>query len=62
MTVVFNEESNRGVTGQLVLPGFTSVTLIELEEITYQNGTVWRIGDQKACSVAPDLLMLISDR
>jgi hypothetical protein len=62
MSVVFDEVSNGGVTGELVLPGFTSVASIELEEITYENGTVWKSERQSVCRVAPDMFMLISDR
>ena len=62
MTVSFGEESNGGVTGELWLPGFTSITAIELEEITYGDGTVWSVGDPRECRVSPDLFMLISDR
>jgi hypothetical protein len=62
MTVAFNEESNGGVTGELRLPGFTSVTSIGLEEITYASGTVWTVGSQQACTVTPDPFMLVSDR
>jgi len=62
MTVNFDEESNGGVTGELVLPGFTSVTSIELQQIVYENGTMWSIGNESVCRVAPDPFMLISDR
>ncbi len=62
MTVAFDEVSNGAVTGELVLPGFTTVSSIELEEITYENRTVWKTEGQSACRVAPDMFMLISDR
>jgi hypothetical protein len=62
MTVVFNETSNGGVSGELALPGFTSVTSIELEEITYDNGTLWKVGEKSVCRVIPDPFMLISGR
>jgi hypothetical protein len=62
MTVTFDDKSNGGVTGELELPGFTSVTSIELQEISYEDGTVWNVDDHKVCRVVPDLLMMISDR
>ena len=62
MTVVLGEESNGGATGELALPGFTSVTSIELEEITYDNGTLWKVGEGSVCRVSPDPFMLISGR
>jgi len=62
MNVNFDEESNGGVTGELVLPGFTSVTSIELQQIAYENGTVWSVGNDSVCRVTPDPFMLVSDR
>ena len=62
MNVNFDEESNGGVTGELVLPGFTSVTSIELQQILYENGTTWSVGGDSVCRVTPDPFMLISGR
>ena len=62
MNVSFDEESNGGVTGELLLPGFTSVTSVELQQIVYENGTVWSVGNESVCRVAPDPFMLISGR
>jgi hypothetical protein len=46
----------------LVLPGFTSVTSIELNTITYGDGSTWTVSGQKSCHVAPDPFMLVADK
>lgn len=45
----------------LVLPGFTAVKLIQLESITYTDGSTWT-GVSQACQIVPDQLMLVADR
>ena len=50
------------VTGDLVLPGFTSVQTIRLLALRYDDGSSWNALLQPLCSVAPDPLMLVADR
>ena len=60
LEVTFAPEDANNVSAELVLPGFTSVISIELQSITYRDGTTWTVADHKACQVAPDPLMLIA--
>lgn len=53
-------EAKDGVTAELYAPGFTSVSSIQLLEITYANGSTWSNPNLKVCRVAPDPLMLIA--
>lgn len=46
----------------LQLEGFTSVQSISLDAVTYEDGSIWRAGAGRSCSVEPDPLMLISSR
>jgi len=46
----------------LWLPGFTSVTSIELMEVTYADGSAWKISGSNVCRVQPNPLMLITER
>jgi hypothetical protein len=62
LEVAFAPEGERDVATDLVLPGFTSVSSIQLESITYQDGTTWRVAGRRACHVAPDPMMLVADR
>lgn len=57
---VFQPESGKEVAADLDLPGFTSVSSVELESIAYKDGSTWRLGGPLACRVAPDGLMLIA--
>jgi hypothetical protein len=42
-------------------PGFTAVTRIDLESVTYADGATWK-SDGRVCSVTPDGLMLVNAR
>ena len=61
MTVKFAASEN-GVAADLPLPGFTAVTSIHLESLTYKDGSTWTVAGQQACRVAPDGMMLVSSR
>jgi hypothetical protein len=60
--VSFGRQGEAGVTGDLWIPGFTAVTLIELREVSYSDGTAWKVSGSSVCRVQPDPLMLISNR
>jgi hypothetical protein len=62
MGVTFQPEDATSVAADLVLPGFTSVSSVELQSITYQDGSTWNIARDEACRVAPDPMMLITER
>lgn len=62
LEVTFSPETENSVSTDLLLPGFTSVKSIELNAVTYADGTNWRVSAQAACRVAPDPIMLISNR
>lgn len=58
----FSPESATEVAADLVLPGFTAVLSIQLDSITYTDGSVWMVSGKRACRVAPDPLVLVSGR
>jgi hypothetical protein len=60
LDVTFAPEGDKDVSTDLVLPGFTSVRSIELESLTYKDGSTWAVAGQQACHVAPDAMMLIA--
>lgn len=53
-------ETKSGTTAELYAPGFTSVTSIQLIEVTYADGSIWTNPNLKVCRVAPDPLMLVA--
>jgi hypothetical protein len=62
LEVRFNPEEEKSVAADLLLPGFTAVISLELQSMTYQDGTTWSVAGRRACQVAPDPLMLIAGR
>ena len=46
----------------LLLPGFTSVTLINVDSIHYAGGSTWHPSALHTCHVVPNGMMLISSR
>jgi hypothetical protein len=61
MKITFATNSKGGVSSDLYIPGLTSVSLIELLEVSYADGKVWKIGESSACRVTPDPMMLIAN-
>ncbi|HZB89207.1 MAG TPA: hypothetical protein VE291_11145 [Terracidiphilus sp.] len=60
LTVPFAAEDPASVAADLTLPGFTAVLSIRLDEITYADGTSWKVNGAQACSVAPDPLVWVA--
>jgi len=62
LDAAFMPENDKEAATDLVLPGFTSVRSIQLESITYSDGTTWTVPGLQSCHVAPDPMMLIAGR
>jgi len=62
LALTFNVDGSEGASANLVLPGFTSVTSIILDSLTYADGSIWRPSNGRGCRTAPDLLMLVDAR
>jgi hypothetical protein len=62
LDVTFTPKDGTSVATDLVLPGFTSVLSIQLESLSYKDGSTWAVAGQRACHVAPDPMMLVADR
>lgn len=58
--VSFAAEDLKSVAADLNLPGFTAVLSIQLEEITYADGSSWKVADAQSCNVAPDPLVRVA--
>jgi len=59
LSLTFSPGSGRTVSTNLVLAGFTAVNSIELESVTFSDGSTWRFSGGTSCRVTPDPLMLI---
>jgi hypothetical protein len=61
LSVTFAANGKGRVTGDLYIPGFTAVNSIELLQVSYSDGRVWRLGAANVCRVKPDPMMLIAN-
>jgi hypothetical protein len=59
--VTFATSQKGSVTGDLYIPGFTAVNSIELLQVSYDDGRIWKIGADSVCRVTPDPMMLIAN-
>jgi hypothetical protein len=59
LALTFKADGRESASANLVLPGFTSVTSISLDSLTYADGSAWRPSNGRGCRTTPDLLMLV---
>ena len=62
LKVDFVAENDGSVSSDLRINGFTAVFSIQLLDVTYADGKVWRVSGSDGCRVQPDPLMLITER
>lgn len=60
LTLAVNPKDEAAI--DLSLPGFTSVQRVDLDSVTYADGTSWQASNAGTCRFAPEGLMLISSR
>jgi hypothetical protein len=58
--VVLDVKGKSEASSDLSLSRFTAVTSIDLKSITYADGNTWKTPSPDACSIAPDLIMLVA--
>jgi hypothetical protein len=62
LEVRFSAGSDKEVSSDVWLPGMTAVLEVELNSVTFADGTTRRFAGVEACRIAPDPLMLIAGR
>jgi hypothetical protein len=60
VAVALEVKGNGQATRNLSLSHFTAITTVDVNAITYADGSTWRTSSPGACSVSPDLLMLVN--
>lgn len=60
LAIRFHAAEDGAFTAELPLPGFSAVTMIDLNSLTYGDGTTWNAPARNECHVAPDPLLLIA--
>ena len=56
------DEDSAGVFSDMLLKGFTSVSWIRLDSISYADGSIWTPESGDSCQAAPDPLVLVAGR
>jgi hypothetical protein len=59
INLVLKVKGNDHASSDLSLHRFTSVAYVDLDSLTYADGAIWK-ASSPACSVTPDLFMLVS--
>jgi hypothetical protein len=62
LAVPFTAGGDRTATADVWAPGLTAVVSIELMSVKYSDGSTWTPAQGKTCRVAPDPLMLVTQR
>jgi hypothetical protein len=60
LDIALNVKGQSHASSDLSLRYFTAISSIDLDSVTYADGTTWRAPSPGACSVTPDLFMLIA--
>ena len=61
MDVKLGLDDDKTFFAELVLPGMTAATRVDLRSITYADGSTWKVtGHPEFCQATPDPIMLIS--
>ena len=62
LSVSFSTEPDGSASADLWVPGVTAIQSIELDSVSYSDGSTWKAAAGDACRITPDPLMLISGR
>ena len=62
LNVPFTAGANRTVWADIRAPGLTVVVSVELAAVKFSDGSTWAPPAEKTCSVAPEMLMLVTQR
>ena len=58
----FDFAENGETSTDLSLAGFTSISSIRLDSLTFADGSIWTSFDGKSCRTTPDPFMLVGSR
>ncbi len=61
LDVRFSDGSGKESVADLWAPGLTSVQSIDLNSVTYADGTTWKLAAGATCRIRPDWVMLVSN-
>jgi hypothetical protein len=59
--VALDVKGNSSASRELSLPHFSAIRTIDVNSVTYADGSTWHASSPGACSVAPSLIMAVND-
>jgi hypothetical protein len=60
MDVALEVKGNSSASRELSFAHFSAIQTIDVNSVTYADGSTWHASSPGACSVAPSLIMLVS--
>jgi hypothetical protein len=62
MDIKFSAEPGKDASGDIWVPGLSAVMTIDLQSVTFTDGSTWKLPAERTCRTFPDPVMLISGR
>jgi len=62
LDVWFGGESGKETAADFAVPGLSAATLVELNSVTYADGSTWKLAAGSACRFTIDPTMLVGER
>jgi hypothetical protein len=62
LSLTFHNWTGKAVSRDFWATGMTSIQTIDLNSVTYADGSTWKLAAGKSCRTIPDRLMLIGSR
>jgi hypothetical protein len=62
MEIRFSAEPGKGASADVWVPGLSMVKSIDMQSVTFTDGSTWKLPAEKTCRTFPDPVMLISGR
>jgi hypothetical protein len=60
MDIRFSAGPGKAASADIWVPGLSAVKVIEMQSVTFTDGSTWNLPAEKTCRTFPDPLMLIS--
>ncbi len=54
--------NDKAASADLWVRGLTAVLTVDLDSVTFADGSIWTLKGRDACRIVPDPLMLVADR
>lgn len=60
LTVPLTADDDNSFWSELLVPGLTAPNRVDLQSVTYADGSIWRVTALDACRAVPDPFMLVA--